>query len=158
MRFVVATIAGSDGSRIERGLVEHPGSVVILGVDDGHVILIRNRRWTVGKVLLELPAGTMTRGEDPTAAAAREFTEETGYRASSLQRLMAFYAAPGSSDERMVGYVATGLEHVGQALEADEEIEVVRVPTAQLTHLMRSGQVEDAKSLAMIGRYLLDSA
>ena len=158
MTFRVAQVSGSSGATIERGLVQHPGSVVIVPVtDDGRIVMIRNHRWTVDKTLLELPAGTLTAGEDPLLAAGRELREETGYEAAKLQPLMAFYAAPGSSTERMWCYVATGLKQVGQQLEDDEQITVELVALADVPGLLRDGDIEDAKSIASLARWLLDS-
>src|SRR4051812_47228799 len=68
------------GKRIQREVVVHPGAVVILAfMDDDQVILIRNRRYAVGQILLELPAGTLDKNEDPINCAGRELLEECGY-------------------------------------------------------------------------------
>lgn len=180
MSFSVVRVRGASGAEQERGYIEHPGSVVILALtDDDRAVLIENHRWTVGRTLLELPAGTMAptaaappptagaaspttntspRPEPAVDAAARELREETGYSAEKLTAQLRFYAAPGSSTEQMSSFVATGLRHVGQQLEDDESIAVRLVPIDGLDALMRSGAIEDAKSIAVISRYLLDRA
>lgn len=156
MRFCVATLTSPDGAVIERGLLQHPGSVVIAAVTDtGAIVMIENHRWSVGETLLELPAGTLAWGEDPLAAARRELREETGYEAEQLEPLMHFYAAPGSSDELMRAFVGRGLRHVGQRLQADEEITARLVDATALPALLENGLVRDAKSLAVLSRLLL---
>ena len=81
----VVTLPLRDGQTERRGLMVHPGAVVILPVrDDGSVVLIRNHRWTLGRAVLELPAGGLDPGEAPAVAAARELEEETGYRAAHI--------------------------------------------------------------------------
>ncbi|MCB9527780.1 MAG: NUDIX hydrolase [Myxococcales bacterium] len=144
------------GGAEDRALVVHPGSVVILPVlDDGRLVFIRNRRWQVGEVLWELPAGTLGWGEDPAAGAARELVEETGYRAGSLAAGAPFYGLPGISTEVMHPFVARGLSAVGQDLEADEEIEVAPLTVDEARLMLLDGRLVDGKSLAVLGRYLL---
>src|ERR1700677_726027 len=95
------------GSRILREVVVHPGAVVILAIQkDEMVLLISNRRHAVGEVLLELPAGTLEKGEDPMNCAGRELIEETGYIAGRLVALPTFYSSPGILTERMYPFVA----------------------------------------------------
>lgn len=139
-----------------RALVVHPGSVVMLPVlDDERLVFIRNRRWQVGEALVELPAGTLGWGEDPAAGAARELAEETGYAAAVLEAGAPFYGLPGVSTEVMHPFVARGLVAVGQALEADEEIEVLPLAVAEARAMLIDGRLADAKSIAVLGRYLL---
>jgi ADP-ribose pyrophosphatase len=129
--------------------------VLIPILDDGRVALIRNHRWQVGKHLLELPAGTMEVGEDPIICAARELEEETGYRAEHLEAWTPFYPLPGGSTEVMHPFVARGLTWVGQRLEPDEEITVQPKTIDEIRDLLETGGLEDGKSIAMLGRYLL---
>lgn len=139
-----------------RGLVVHPGAVVLLPVlDDGRLVFIRNRRWQIGHPLLELPAGTLEPGEDPAHCAARELIEETGYAAAELVAGSPFYAAPGLSTERMFPFLARGLTAVGQALEADEDIEVEPMTIEAARAALLDGRLADGKSLAVLGRYLI---
>ena len=138
----------SDGKLHQRQVVRHPGSVVILPcVDDEHVCLIRNHRVAVGKTLIELPAGTLEPGEDPQATAFRELIEETGYRAKQMQRLHAFYAAPGILDEQMMLFAATGLTAGEPEREAAEQIENLLVSWDEALDLIRRGEICDAKTM-----------
>jgi len=144
-------VARRDG-RIElRETVVHPGSVVLLPLlDDGRILLIRNHRFSVGRTLLELPAGTREPGEDPALCAMRELEEETGFRASTLEPLLAFYPSPGSSDERMQLFVARGLVATAQQLDQSEQIEVEPMALADVLDCVRSNRIEDAKTIAAV--------
>jgi ADP-ribose pyrophosphatase len=141
-KFEVArlTFEGPDGREIIRDVVEHPGAAVILPqLDDGRIVLIRNLRRTVGKVLWELPAGTLEPGEAPRLCAAREVEEETE-----------FYASPGILNERMYGFLATELEPSAQALDDTEEIEVFPIPQWQVRDMLKDGHIEDGKTIALL--------
>jgi ADP-ribose pyrophosphatase len=136
------------GERVEREMVRHPGAVVVVPVlDDGRIVLIRNRRMVVGTTLWELPAGTLEADEDPARCAARELEEETGYRARTVDFLGSFYTTPGLTDELMRAYAARGLAPVGQALEPGEEIEVRPVPRDEAMRMLDDGDLMDAKSM-----------
>jgi ADP-ribose pyrophosphatase len=112
--------------------------------------MIRCWRLATERWMLELPAGTMVRGEDPAACAARELEEETGYRTGRLEPLGAFHTAPGLTDEYMHAFVARDLTPVRQRLEEDERIEVVPTPARAVGGLLASGQVTDAKTLLVL--------
>ena len=89
-----------DGRNATREVVEHPGAVAVVPVHaDGSVILVRQYRHAVGKVLLEIPAGKLDLNEDPDMCAARELEEETGCRALNIKKLAAIFTTPGFSDE-----------------------------------------------------------
>ena len=151
--FKVARLSfeATDGGEIIRDVIEHPGAAVILPLlDDGRVVLIRNVRHTVGKVLWELPAGTLEEGEAPEACAAREVEEETGYRAGSLAPLTEFFASPGILNERMYGFLATDLVQTAQSLDEDEEIEVFPIPQWQVRDMLKDGHIEDAKTITLL--------
>lgn len=140
-----------DGGSEARELVVHPGSVVILPLlDDGRIVMIRNQRFSVERALWELPAGTRDPDEPAFDCAARELEEETGYRAASLVPLLSFYPAPGSSNERMHAFVATGLSAAAQQLDATEQIEVCPLAPAEVTRMLEAGEIEDAKSIAVL--------
>jgi ADP-ribose pyrophosphatase len=140
-----------DGSVLPRDLVRLGESVCILPLlDDGRVVLIRNRRHAVGQWLWEVPAGMIDPGEQPDGAARRELREEAGYRAGRLDRLGRIFTAPGAVDERMHVFRATGLDEVGQALEAYEQIEVHRLHLAEVDRMIASGELCDAKTIAAV--------
>jgi ADP-ribose diphosphatase len=137
----------------EREIVEHPGAVAIVAVDrEERVTLVRQLREPARKELLELPAGTLEEGEEPLETAKRELEEETGLTGGSWRELAAFYTTPGFCRERMHLFLAEGVD-AGQARqEADESIELVRVPVAGLRERLR--ELEDAKTIAGLLLYL----
>ncbi|MBI1375758.1 MAG: NUDIX domain-containing protein [Phycisphaera sp.] len=141
----------NDGRVVDKHRITHPGAVIILPVlDDGRVVMIRNFRYSVGRELWELPAGTLEVGEDPALCAGRELIEEAGYEASSIEPISAFFTMPGLCTERMHAYVARGLTHVGQALEENEHIEVEIVTMDDALAMIRDGRIEDGKTIATL--------
>jgi ADP-ribose pyrophosphatase len=149
----------ADGRRSERAVVGHPGAVAVVALDnEGHVLLVRQFRLAAGKILLEIPAGTLSRDpdtgskEDPSLAAARELEEETGYRARTWEHVAAFWTAPGFATELMHLYFATDLEaaHPDGRLgpDPDERLQLVRMPWRDAVALAERGEIEDAKSFA----------
>jgi len=142
---------GRSGKFVVRDVVRHPGGVVILPVlSDGRLLLIRNQRVAVGARLLEVPAGSLERGEDPAKAASREVEEETGYAAGRLEPLSTFYSAPGFCDEVLHLFVAHDLRRTAQRLEDYEEIEVVVMTCMEALAAIDSGDIRDAKTIAAI--------
>ncbi|MDZ7778424.1 MAG: NUDIX hydrolase [Gemmatimonadota bacterium] len=140
-----------DGGSAVRELVVHPGAVVVLPLlEDGRIVMIRNHRFAVDETLWELCAGTLEPGEDPARTAARELVEETGYEAAHIAPLTMFYTTPGICTERMYAFVATGLEEVGQQLEATEQIEVEVVSRDDVMAMAASGEIRDGKTLATL--------
>jgi len=144
------------GGTVERYVVVHPGAVVVLPIlEDGGIVMIRNQRFSVGRTLLELPAGTREPGEEPIATARRELEEETGYRARNVEPIFEFYASPGVMNERMFAFAATELEHVGQRLMGNERIEVEIVSEDDARELLIRGAIEDGKTIATLATYFL---
>ena len=138
----------ADGTTVQKEIIRHPGSVVILPIlDDNQVCLIHNFRMAVNQPLLELPAGTLEPGEAPLHCAERELTEETGYTAGKFEGLTSFLAAPGILDERMHLYLATDLTAGQPDREAGEEIENVILPFEETLEFIRTGVIEDAKTI-----------
>jgi ADP-ribose pyrophosphatase len=137
----------------EREIVEHPGAVAIVAVDrDGAVTLVRQLREAARAELLELPAGTLEAGEEPLATARRELAEETGLTGGRWRELATFFTTPGFCREHMHLYLAEELDPGDAHQEADEAIELVRVPRAELE--ARLDEIEDAKSLVGLLLYL----
>jgi ADP-ribose diphosphatase len=137
----------------EREIVEHPGAVAIVAVDEeGYVTLVRQLREPARKRLLELPAGTAEAGEEPLATAQRELAEECGLRGGNWRELATFWTTPGFCRERMTLFAAEGVES-GEATPAeDEDLELVRCPIGEIRD--RLGEIEDAKTLAGLLLYL----
>jgi len=144
------------GRKVIREKVMHPGSVGILPVlEDRRLVLIKQFRYVVGSSLLEIPAGTIEKGESPEECAVRELFEETGYRAGRLTPLLAFYLAPGYSNEFMWLFEATELEAGEMKPMPDESIEVRKVGLDEALQMIRSGEIRDAKTICAILLYAL---
>jgi ADP-ribose pyrophosphatase len=140
-----------DGGYEEKEVMVHPGSVILLPLlSDTRLLIIRNYRFSVGKSLWELPAGTLEPGEPPELCASRELEEETGHRAGRIEPLFAFYPAPGVSDERMHAFVARDLVRTQQQLDATEVIEVHERSVDDVLRMIRAREIEDAKTIATL--------
>jgi len=143
-----------------REVIRHNGSVVILAVDesknpkDPDVIMERQYRHAARQFLLELPAGRVEPGESTLAAAKREMIEETGYRAKKWKLLTQYFASPGFLGEWMQIYLATEIRDGKAQPEADEQIDVVRMPLSEALKLVSANKIHDGKTL--IGLMLYD--
>jgi ADP-ribose pyrophosphatase len=141
-----------DGRVATLDILQHSGAVVLLPIDDEkNVWFVRQYRAAVGDMFLELPAGTLEKGEAPEACARREIREEIGMAAVNLRKLGEFYAVPGYSTEYMHVYLATGL--IPDPLEGDEDeyIEIEKYPLAEAYRMMESGEIIDGKTIAALG-------
>ena len=145
------TLRLPDGHETRLDIVEHHGSVVIIPLDDkGNLVFVRQYRHATGLDLLELPAGTLNKGESPETCARREIREETGMAAGKLEHLGGFYLAPGYSTEYMNVYLATDLRPDPLEADADEFLSVERVPLAETLSMVGRSEIPDAKSLAAL--------
>jgi len=136
-----------DGFEIERAIVQHRGSAVMMPVDEkNRILLVRQYRLPARQFLWELPAGTVDPGEKPLQTARRELVEETGYRAKKWTKLAEFYPSPGFLSEKMTIYLATGLT-AGEAKPMEDERIATRWFTAkELDDMIRTGKIQDAKT------------
>jgi 8-oxo-dGTP pyrophosphatase MutT (NUDIX family) len=143
----------ADGSTAEREIVAHPGAVAVIAHDGEALYLVRQPREAVGEdALLELPAGKLdVEGETPLECARRELVEEVGVEADHWRQLKRIYTSPGFAEELVHIFLATGLREVEATPDAEERLEVERVPLAELERVI--GECMDSKTL--IGLYLL---
>jgi len=134
-----------------REIAHHPGGAVTVPLlDDGCVLLVSQLRYPVGTRVTELPAGKLSHGEDPAAAAGRELAEETGYQAASLEHLATVLSTPGFSDERLHIYLARGLApDPGGARREEGELNmtVEKMPFAEAVARAVRGEFPDAKTI-----------
>lgn len=136
------------GRTVEREVVHHPGAVAVVAVTpEREAILVRQYRHPVRARLWEIPAGTLGPGEKPLAAARRELEEETGYRAERWLKLAEVYTTPGFCTEKMVIYLARDLREGEASPEEDEDLQVCRVPWGEIPEWIRSGRLQDAKTI-----------
>ncbi len=139
----------TDGSEAVREVVRHPGAVVIVARDrDNRILLVSQFRYAVGRMLLELPAGTLGAGEEPPACARRELAEETGFAARRWTTLARFYSAPGFCDEQLHCFLAEDLSPIGANADPDERIEVVALSLDRALELIDGGGIRDAKTIS----------
>jgi ADP-ribose pyrophosphatase len=144
----------TDGTEFAREVVEHPGAVGVVAIDDdGRVLLVNQYRHPVGERLDELPAGLLDKpGEPPLEAAQRELIEEAHMRAEDWQVLVDLHPSPGMSDEAIRIYLARGLS----AAEDDEfdpeheevDLTVEQVPLAEAVHRVLTGELTNAAAVA----------
>jgi ADP-ribose pyrophosphatase len=134
-------------------VVRHPGGVGILPLhDDGTVTLIRQLRPAVDAFLLELPAGRLSPGEEPSACGRRELAEETGLKARRLTPLGVLHSSPGVFDETIHLFLAQGLSQGSPSPESYEEIEAVRLPIEEARRMAMDGRISDGKTIAALFR------
>jgi len=145
------TVKIRDGKVAIREIVEHGGAVGIVAfTDERKIILVRQFRKATGRELIEIPAGTLERGEDPIKCASRELEEETGYVASEIRHIISFYLAPGYSTEIMHIFHASGLQKTRQKLEEDEAVELIDVELDEAISMVRRNEIEDAKTITSL--------
>lgn len=136
-----------DGSTAKREVVEHPGGVTVLPLeDDGTVWCVRQYRYPFSRTLLELPAGKLEPGEAPERAAARELSEETGLSAGRLQYLGANFTSPGYSQEVLHIYLARDLHHGAAHLDPGEFLNLERYPLGTLVQMALDGELCDGEN------------
>lgn len=140
------------GVTARRDIVRHPGSVVVLAVDDTgkepRILLERQFRYAAGKFMWELPAGSRDPGESTLVGARRELLEETGYTARSWKKMLFFYPSPGFLTETMTVYLAEDLRRGKAAPEEDEVIQTRLVPLSSALKMVMSGRIQDAKTIS----------
>jgi ADP-ribose pyrophosphatase len=142
------TVALPDGSQATREYIVHPGAVMVVPLlDDGRLVMERQHRHPMGKVMLEFPAGKIDPGEAPFACAVRELAEETGYRAAEWARAGILHNAIAYSTEGIEIWFARGLTPGAPELDAGEFLETVVHSADELDAMVASGAVTDAKTL-----------
>ncbi|MBK8026449.1 MAG: NUDIX hydrolase [Chloroflexi bacterium] len=151
----VVDVTLSNGKRAKREIITHPGAVAIAALDaDDCLLMVRQYRSAAGRVLLEVPAGTLEPEEtrSPEECAVRELQEEAGFKPGSLQPLGGIYVAPGYTTEYIYLFLATDLTPSRLASDDDEMIEVVRVPFEEAMRMIETDEICDAKSIAALTR------
>lgn len=137
-----------DGATAAREYIVHPGAVMIVPLlDDGRLVVERQYRYPLGRVMLEFPAGKIDRHEPPYSCAVRELAEETGYRAAEWARAGILHNAIAYSNEGIEVWFARGLTRGEQSLDAGEFVEVAISSAEELDALAGRGEITDAKTL-----------
>jgi ADP-ribose pyrophosphatase len=131
----------------KREIVEHCGAVGIVAINDNNeVVLIKQFRKAIEKVIWEIPAGKLEVGENPKECAIRELKEETGYEAENLKLIHKFFTSPGFSNQKVYIYLATGLT-VGEHSLDDQSLEVYKIDLEDAYNMVMKNEIEDAKTL-----------
>jgi ADP-ribose pyrophosphatase len=147
------TLEYPDGSRHHYETIEHPGAVVILPITaTGSVVFVEQYRHSIRRAFLELPAGTLEKGEDPSVCAERELMEEIGQAPGELIPLGTLYPAPGFCNEIQHLFCARNLREQKATPDEDEVITVVELSMREVEESIQNGRLSDAKSLALILR------
>jgi len=148
-----------NGNQTDLEMIRHPGAAVVLPVETGedgvdYALLVRQYRYAADGWLLEVPGGKLDGPEDPKVCAKRELAEEIGQEAGELMGLGSILTTPGFTDERIWLYLARELKPIpgGSALEADEVLEVERIPLSEAVSRAIEGDIIDAKTVAALLR------
>ena len=136
-----------DGTRSVREIVRHPGAVCVVPVtDEGEVIMVRQFRYAMNQVLLEVPAGKLEPNEDPLEAALRELEEESGVIADRVEHIGEIYTTVAIFDEKINVYLATGLTYKNAHPDEGEFLEVEKIPLKTLVDMVMNGEIKDSKT------------
>lgn len=151
------TVMTHEGETAYREVVEHPGAVAILAIDDqNRVIMVRQHRQPTEAVILEIPAGKLEIHEDPLTCAKREFQEEAAMDADTWAEMLAFYPSPGFCDEKIYIFKAEGLRSaISPGTDPDENLAVEKIDLDETIKMIESGQIIDGKTIIALQHYKL---
>ena len=143
----------ADGHKSFREVILHSGGVVVVALKDAEtILLVKQYRYPLKEVVLELPAGKLEVGEDPDEACKRELEEETGYRASTWKSLGYINTTPGICTEKLYLYLASDLEFVGEHPDEGEIIKCYEYKLTDVFEMIQSGKINDAKTICALSR------
>ncbi|GKX31824.1 ADP-ribose pyrophosphatase [Vallitalea longa] len=154
VKLVIDKLRMPTGKEVNWELVTHPGAAAIIPVDnEGNIIMVRQYRNAADDYVLEIPAGGLEVGEDPSICAKRELEEETGYKSDNIEFLLKFYSSIGISDEMISIYVATDLQESVQNLDDDEYVTIERYKLDELINMIYTGELTDCKTITGLLAY-----
>jgi len=144
-----------NGRKVTREVIEHRGAAAVLAIENGQVLLVRQHRFPHGYVL-EIPAGTLEKGEAPKKCAFRELREETGHTAKKMTPLIKYYPSIGYNTEVIHCYVASGIKKAGSLqLDHDEIMSVVKIDFKKVLKMVLSGKIVDSKTICAVLAYTM---
>lgn len=144
-----------NGKISTREIVEHPGGVAVIAINDNRkIVMVKQFRKPVNEALLEIPAGKLEYDESPELCAKRELLEETGYQAINIKHLITFYTTPGFSNEKMHLYFAKDLLKSNSNTDEDEFLEVYEYTPEELIRMVLTNEIKDSKTIVAILYYM----
>jgi ADP-ribose pyrophosphatase len=138
-----------NGKTSKREIIKHPGAVAVIAItDDNKIVMVRQYRKAMERVLVEIPAGKLEKGEEPHVTAKRELEEETGYTCESLTPLLSFYTSPGFADELVHLFIANGLrkDTIEHHLDEDEFVDLLEITLEEAQEMIDNKEIYDAKT------------
>ncbi|MFE8702594.1 NUDIX hydrolase [Cytobacillus sp. FJAT-54145] len=150
-----------NGKTSKREIIKHPGAVAVLAItDENKIVMVEQYRKALEKMIIEIPAGKLEKGEEPASTARRELEEETGYDCEKLEWLISFYTSPGFADEIIHLYVAKGLfkKENAASLDEDEFVNVMEITLEKAQEYLREQRIYDAKTAYAIQYLQLQEA
>ena len=149
LRLHVDTVELPNGRQALREVADHPGGVAIVAIDnDGNVLTVRQYRYVFSRVMEEIPAGKLERGENPRDAALRELKEETGATPERFTGLGPIVVSPGAYGEVLHLYLAEGLSMGATSPDEDEFLDLVKTPFSEMVRRVLDCELTDAKTVA----------
>ena len=144
-----------EGRKVRREVIEHRGAAAMLAFDeDNKIILVKQHRFPHGYVL-EIPAGTLEKREEPVKCAFRELEEETGYRAKRMTPLITYYPSIGYNAEIIHCFLASGLKKISDLkLDEDEILSVVKMDLKKVLSMIKTGKIQDSKTICAVLTYV----
>jgi len=141
--------------KVTREVIEHRGAAAVLAIKKNKIILVKQHRFPHGYVL-EIPAGTLEKGESPRHCAFRELEEETGYEAQKMVPLVKYYPSIGYNTEVIHCFLASGIKkNSSLKLDEDEIISVVEIELKKVIKLILSGKIIDSKTICAVLTYIM---
>jgi ADP-ribose pyrophosphatase len=150
-----------NGKQSKREIVKHPGAVAILALTpENKIIMVEQYRKALERAIVEIPAGKLEKGEDPSECALRELEEETGYVCENLELLTSFYTSPGFADELVYVYLAKGLtkKENSRALDEDEFVKLEELTLSEALRYIKEQKIYDAKTIYAVQYLQLQEA
>ncbi len=145
-----------EGRKVRREVIEHRGAAAMLAFDeDNKIILVKQNRFPHGDVL-EIPAGTLEKREEPIKCAFRELEEETGYTAKKMTPLITYYPSIGYNAEIIHCFLASGLKKTSDLkLDEDEILSVVKMDLKKMISMIKTGKIQDSKTICAVLTYAI---